>query len=145
MAKNFNLDTLISDSVETSLTDLYSCDRCWSAWSYNTMSEDDFYPANEDEDIIQDVKDSIMKLSFEKLEKNTDKDSEIYFLENWLTDQCGFDVYAAIINDSEIYVFYEGLNILQCPKVPKLGYNDETLLEAIAVTLKSYKKYINQD
>ena len=35
--------------------DMYWCDRMWSAWSYGTMSQDDFHPAEECDDFISDV------------------------------------------------------------------------------------------
>jgi hypothetical protein len=37
------------------LSNLWYCTRVWSAWSYNTMTQDDFIPANEDDDIINNT------------------------------------------------------------------------------------------
>ena len=38
-----NRDTLV-DRLGDELGDAYDCTRVWSAWSYGTMSEDDFVP-----------------------------------------------------------------------------------------------------
>lgn len=46
------------DAVAGALTGLYYCRRVWSAWSVGTMSEDDFSPADEDDDIIENVTDA---------------------------------------------------------------------------------------
>jgi hypothetical protein len=43
------------DAVAGALTGLYYCGRVWSAWSVGTMSEDDFSPADEDDNIIENV------------------------------------------------------------------------------------------
>jgi hypothetical protein len=37
------------------LTDVYACNRVWSAWSAGTMTEDDFVPAAQDEDVRADL------------------------------------------------------------------------------------------
>ena len=37
------------------LQDFYSCTRVWEAWSYGTMSRDDFKLANEDDEILEDT------------------------------------------------------------------------------------------
>lgn len=39
----------IADIVREHLTAVYVCNRTWSAWSYNTMSQDDFVEASETE------------------------------------------------------------------------------------------------
>lgn len=39
----------IADIVREHLTAAYVCNRTWSAWSYNTMSQDDFVEASETE------------------------------------------------------------------------------------------------
>ncbi|MBF4574692.1 hypothetical protein [Frondihabitans sp. VKM Ac-2883] len=43
------------DKVAVALEDLYACTRVWEAWQYNTMTQDDFTPANEDPDVIENV------------------------------------------------------------------------------------------
>jgi len=45
----------------------YYCDRVWSAWSYGTMTEDDFSPS-EESDSIDDFADDILTLFEPKLE-----------------------------------------------------------------------------
>lgn len=45
-------DQGIRDQVAEVLRGAYSCTRAWEAWSYGTMTEDDFAPAWEDEDLI---------------------------------------------------------------------------------------------
>lgn len=43
----------IRDSLAEALSGvIYGCSRDWSAWSYGTMSEEDFYPAWEDEEVL---------------------------------------------------------------------------------------------
>ena len=37
------------------------CTRVWSAWGYNTMSEDDFELACEDENIINEIYNELFK------------------------------------------------------------------------------------
>lgn len=37
----------IADILFATLADTYDCDRVWSAWSYGTMTADDFQPAQE--------------------------------------------------------------------------------------------------
>ena len=34
----------------------YSCSRVWEAWQYWTMTQDDFSPLEEDENIYNDIK-----------------------------------------------------------------------------------------
>lgn len=65
------------DKIEKELRDIlanavqgfYWCDRVWSAWSYGTMTEDDFYPAEDDEDWINETVGSILKFKDEKIKK----------------------------------------------------------------------------
>lgn len=45
----------VRDAVAGALTGLYHCGRVWSAWSVGTMGEDDFSPAEEDDDIIENI------------------------------------------------------------------------------------------
>ena len=43
------------DMASEVLQDFYSCTRVWEAWSYGTMSRDDFKLANEDDEILEDT------------------------------------------------------------------------------------------
>lgn len=40
------------DQVANTLDGFLWCDRVWEAWSVGTMSQDDFSPAGDDEDVI---------------------------------------------------------------------------------------------
>jgi hypothetical protein len=46
----------ITEILENNMDNVFACTRVWSAWSYNTMSQDDFLPFKEDEDFINDFK-----------------------------------------------------------------------------------------
>jgi hypothetical protein len=45
----------VEDQVREILADTYACGRVWEAWSYGTMSQRDFSPAAEDDDIVSDL------------------------------------------------------------------------------------------
>lgn len=51
------------DTVRHALSecDLLYCGRVWSAWSYGTMSSDDFTPAADIEEIVEAVADKIIE------------------------------------------------------------------------------------
>ena len=51
MSEKQTFEDKLTDLVNSSLCGLYWCDRVWSAWSYGTMTEDDFYPAEDDDNI----------------------------------------------------------------------------------------------
>jgi len=40
------------DKAAELLSDLWYCDRVWEAWHVGTMTQDDFIPADEDDDIL---------------------------------------------------------------------------------------------
>lgn len=42
-------------AARESLDDVWYCGRVWSAWGYGTMSEEDFCPACECDDIVESV------------------------------------------------------------------------------------------
>ena len=46
----------LDERIRYFLQDNYACTRVWEAWSYGTMTEDDFTPMEEDEDIVNDFK-----------------------------------------------------------------------------------------
>lgn len=54
------LEEAIRDAIATNLNTLYACSRVWSAWSYGTMSQEDFRPAGEDDDVIQSITGAVM-------------------------------------------------------------------------------------
>jgi len=43
------------DAVQLALGDAYDCDREWSAWSWGTMTEDDFSPVDENPDRVAEI------------------------------------------------------------------------------------------
>ena len=47
--------------------DIYACTRVWEAWSYGTMSADDFVPANEESDLLAEVADAILVAGYRKI------------------------------------------------------------------------------
>ena len=51
----------VRDAVAGALSGTYYCNRVWSAWSVGTMSEDDFSPADEDDDILDGVVDAVFE------------------------------------------------------------------------------------
>ena len=48
----------VRDAVAEALDGLYTCGRVWSAWSYGTMGQDDFAPAGEDDDVVDNITDA---------------------------------------------------------------------------------------
>ena len=56
--------TEIRSDIQKSLIDTYRCTRVWEAWSYGTMTEDDFKPAWFDDDgFIDEIAESIFNKS----------------------------------------------------------------------------------
>lgn len=45
----------LREAVAENCTDMYWCDRVWEGWSAGTMSQDDFHPAEECDDFLEDV------------------------------------------------------------------------------------------
>jgi len=45
----------VRDAIAANLTSVYLCGRVWSAWNHGTMSEDDFQPADESDEFIEDI------------------------------------------------------------------------------------------
>lgn len=52
----------IIDTLITELDEALFCDRVWSAWSYGTMRESDFYNVVEDDEFINNLADKILKI-----------------------------------------------------------------------------------
>lgn len=54
--------TAVEKAVHESLREtVYTCSRVWEAWSVGTMSEEDFAPAWEDDDLINDIATEALK------------------------------------------------------------------------------------
>ena len=51
----------IRDALAKCLMDVYVCIRVWDAWSVGTMSEDDFSPAWEDEELFEGMVDAVLE------------------------------------------------------------------------------------
>jgi hypothetical protein len=45
----------LRDAFAQSLTSVYVCGRVWEAWQYGTMTEDDFQPASECEEVLDSL------------------------------------------------------------------------------------------
>jgi valyl-tRNA synthetase len=67
----------IAELIENNMNDVFACTRVWSAWSYNTMSLDDFLPFKEDDELIADFKEFLDKKS------NVTVDDLVEFFENY--------------------------------------------------------------
>lgn len=53
---------LLEDIIKDTLVDTYTCSRVWDAWAHNTMSEDDFHHAPDDEDLVDEMVYKILML-----------------------------------------------------------------------------------
>ena len=49
------------DAVAEALGDAYDCTRVWSAWSYGTMSQDDFCLVAEDAGRLGEIVDAVIR------------------------------------------------------------------------------------
>lgn len=51
------------DAVADVLSEVvYCCTRDWSAWQVNTMTESDFHPAAEDEELLDSIVEAVLNL-----------------------------------------------------------------------------------
>jgi hypothetical protein len=50
--------------------ELLYCNRSWSAWSHGTMSENDFHPVDEDDNVIAELAEHIYDIVKVKVRKN---------------------------------------------------------------------------
>ena len=55
-------EKMLIEVLRSHLGDTYCCSRVWTAWQYNTMTEDDFSPVNEDEELLEGMAKEIIKL-----------------------------------------------------------------------------------
>ena len=51
----------LRDALVDSLGCVYVCDRVWSAWSVGTMTQDDFFPAAESDDVLNALVEAVAK------------------------------------------------------------------------------------
>jgi len=75
----------LDERIRYFLRDNYACTRVWEAWSYGTMTEDDFVPMDEDEDIVNDLK-TLIKEEVKRLRGLVDK-AEQTLVEWYVQDQ----------------------------------------------------------
>ena len=52
----------ITEAVKGALDDALLCSRVWEAWSYNTMTEDDFSQASDDDDFVAQIVDAVIAI-----------------------------------------------------------------------------------
>jgi len=50
----------VRDVLTQNLDGALFCHRCWSAWSHNTMQDNDFTPVSEDDAFIDELLDNIL-------------------------------------------------------------------------------------
>lgn len=67
-------------AIKTDFEDCYSCCRVWSAWSYNTMSQDDFIPVSDDPDVLEEISESIVQ----KINDNADFESILSVFDDYV-------------------------------------------------------------
>jgi len=84
---NKEIQEALREVVWKSIKGLYQCDRVWSAWSYGTMTEEDFSPAEDDEDLVNEMGDGILKITDKSREAEIKRLREalkgtIYYLRN---------------------------------------------------------------
>lgn len=48
------------EAVSEVLGDAYFCTRVWAAWSYRTMSENDFTPVNDSASTLAEIVDAVL-------------------------------------------------------------------------------------
>ena len=51
----------IIDILMDHLQDVYCCCRAWEGWQVGTMTESDFAPANEDDQLLGEIASEILK------------------------------------------------------------------------------------
>ena len=51
----------LRDALADSLGGVYVCNRAWSAWGVGTMTQDDFYPAAESDDVLDSLVEAVAK------------------------------------------------------------------------------------
>lgn len=54
----------IKDALSSSLTQSYDCTRVWEAWSYKTMSQDDFHEISDNDERIDEIADAVLDAFF---------------------------------------------------------------------------------
>lgn len=110
-----------------SLNNLYFCDRVWSAWSYGTMTQEDFIPLNEDDEFLDDFYNFLLKsekLSEEKIICFLSEQIDVYYnedLENFKKEDFNEDW----LSNFDIEYFFKDIN-------------KEVVKEKISLNLKDF-------
>lgn len=71
---------LIKEIMKETFDNCYSCFREWSAWSYGTMTDEDFLNVAEDEELLEEISESFINMTKEKNE--IDEEDINNFFEN---------------------------------------------------------------
>ncbi len=85
LKKMLDVEDKMIKQMERTFEGCYSCGRVWSAWSYGTMTVNDFYPFDSSDDSFKEAFDSLKKeISIEPF-KNIDDFSDKFckILENY--------------------------------------------------------------
>lgn len=61
----------VKDAIRDHLHDVYLCSRVWEAWSFGTMTADDFYHAADDEEFISEIADAAILALLSKENTNS--------------------------------------------------------------------------
>ena len=67
----------VIEAIAEALGDAYDCTRVWSAWSYGTMSQDDFSLVAEDRSRLEEIADAAMLAAAPTPPVSEDKDKII--------------------------------------------------------------------
>ena len=67
----------VIEAIAEALGDAYDCTRVWSAWSYGTMSQDDFSLVAEDRSRLEEIADAAMLATAPTPPVSEDKDKII--------------------------------------------------------------------
>ena len=67
----------VIEAIAEALGDAYDCTRVWSAWSYGTMSQDDFSLVAEDRSRLEEIADAAMLATAPATPVSEDKDKII--------------------------------------------------------------------
>lgn len=134
LKKMLEVEDKIRDKMESVFEGCYSCGRVWSAWSYGTMSVDDFYPFSKGDESFEEVFDLIKKEVSKEPFKNVDdfvnkfisimENYNLYYNENidrYFNSNSFNDDYLGIIDVSDLFnnfkeyqdIIYENKNKLK--------------------------------
>jgi len=112
------LRTKAQNAVVQALGDAYDCERCWSAWGWGTMGEEDFTLVAENPDRVAEITDAVLDaVKFNAIMAQIDvllPDADIVE-----TAREGMEVHEDIINSPEYRV---------CAELVRLSDAYETLL-----------------